>query len=272
MRARHATSPFSLFSFQDIITCVSGIIILITLLLVLELVQRKQGSPQVRTEIIVSELRDAIAMAEAEVAGYKQLLEKDSSRLEDLARVPVDAIRRDLADTRSEMELLATELSELDALERKVAKDEEKMRAELFDRIKGEQARRDLEARVNELEQQLVTIQKSDQLLYNPTTPDGKSVWVVQIDPDRILVARAGQKKRPEVFENRLWKTANTAFSSWLSTRSRDRDFLFILVRPDGAKQFEELRSTVTRQGFAVGFDLLGKGQVAIDPEIGATL
>ena len=61
------TSPFSLFSFQDIITCVSGIFILITLMLVLQLVQRKQAKPQFDASEIAAQLRAAIAAAEAEV-------------------------------------------------------------------------------------------------------------------------------------------------------------------------------------------------------------
>src|SRR5687768_7345021 len=110
MRRSQRTSPFSLFSFQDIITCVSGIIILITLMLVLELVQRRQRSPQVRTQAIASQLRTSIASAKAEVTKLKAALAKDSSRLEERAGVSVDLIRREIFDTEAEISMLQADL------------------------------------------------------------------------------------------------------------------------------------------------------------------
>ena len=42
-------SAFSLFSFQDIITSVTGIMVLITLLLAVELINRTEASPPMQT-------------------------------------------------------------------------------------------------------------------------------------------------------------------------------------------------------------------------------
>jgi len=60
MGRKKGGSPFSLFSFQDIITCVSGIIILITLILAVELTQRKQAKPAVETAQLAEDIRRAI--------------------------------------------------------------------------------------------------------------------------------------------------------------------------------------------------------------------
>ena len=272
MRRGQATSPFSLFSFQDIITCVSGIIILITLMLVVELVQRDQSSPQVRTHAIASRLREAIAAAQAEIVRLKAALESDSSRVEELAGVSVDLIRRELFDIRSEVEMLEAELVEIESQERKVKKEEQRLQAELFDRMKGEQNRKDLEESTRQLEKQLEELKQTDQLVYNPTTPDGKSVWIAQIGSGRVLVARAGQRQRPEVFESGILNSAANAFNKWLARRSNKQDFFFLLVRPGGADQFDDFRNVLTQHGFSVGFDLLSAKQSAIDPEVGATL
>ena len=50
-RRNHTTAAFSLFAFQDIITSVTGVMIMITLLLAVELVNRVEQSPAVQTTV-----------------------------------------------------------------------------------------------------------------------------------------------------------------------------------------------------------------------------
>ena len=79
-RRGRARSAFSLFSFQDIITCVSGIIILITLLLAVDLSQRKQSSPAVDTAKLAEQLRQAIAQAGEETALLNFQIERGTGK------------------------------------------------------------------------------------------------------------------------------------------------------------------------------------------------
>jgi hypothetical protein len=251
---------------------VSGIIILITLMLVLELVQRRQSSAQVRTEAIAAQLRKTIDSAEAEVNELKAALANESGHLEKVAGVSVEVMRREAFDTEAEIGSLQAEITELEAQERRATKENERMQAALFDRRKDEEKRAELETSTRDLEAELETITSSDQLIFNPMSPEGKAVWIAQIESGRVLVGRAGQRQKPEVFESGILQGAAVAFRTWLGSRSTANDYFFLLVRPGGAGQFSEIRAALSERSFSVGFDLLDEKQIAIDPEVGATL
>ena len=58
---RHRNQPFSLFSFQDIITSVTGIVILLTLVLTLDLITRRQSSPAAQSGPSAEDLQTSTA-------------------------------------------------------------------------------------------------------------------------------------------------------------------------------------------------------------------
>ena len=57
---RKSNLKISLFSFQDIITSVTGVMILLTLLMALELVEKIETSPPVLTENLTVELKNQL--------------------------------------------------------------------------------------------------------------------------------------------------------------------------------------------------------------------
>lgn len=272
VRRGQDSSPFTLFSFQDIITCVSGIIILITLMLAVELTQRVRGSPQAQTEAAVSELRKTVAAGRTELAKLKKLLEQQTGHAEEQAGQSVDLVRRDLLDAQSESQLLKTDIANLGTQEQKLIRADEKLRAELFDHSNDDEKRQTLTGQLNDLEQQLQHIKSNGQVFYNSTTPDGKQVWLVQLDGDNDLIAASGRKAPPTQLDGSWFHSAASDFSSWLSQRSPSQDFIFLLVRPDGSSQFNDFHTAIEKAGFSVGFDLLGPDQTAVDPIKGATI
>src|SRR5687767_1677296 len=118
-RGRGGT-PISLFSFQDIITSVTGIMILITLILALEVIQNTEKSPQNRTQELTAELQQAAQQAasvQTTVAATQAEIEKlranlTSSETELLATVKVDSaqVSRQLQDLAELSKLLDAEL------------------------------------------------------------------------------------------------------------------------------------------------------------------
>ena len=200
------------------------------------------------------------------------MLESESSRVEALAGISVESVRRELFDTREDIKLMETELAELTAQERKVKKQEASAQAELFDRLQDGPARSAMEEKNHALEDQLNAVKNSDQLIYNSTTPEGKTIWLVQLDIGEILVAASGVKQRPEEFRDRFASSATRAFDTWLSKRSPIQDYFFLLVRPGGADELGSVRELLAAHGFSVGFDVLGESQQAVDPVHGAVL
>ena len=69
MSRRGRSGPvISLFAFQDIITSVTAIVIVVTLFLALDLVQRKQGQASESPTVLAEELVARITALEGELA------------------------------------------------------------------------------------------------------------------------------------------------------------------------------------------------------------
>jgi hypothetical protein len=92
-RRKGNSVPFSLFAFQDIITSVTGIILLITMMMALELVQNMQraaSAPQEQKSSAVEQtLRGAIEENSQEIVRLERLLEETTT-----IRFDADALRR----------------------------------------------------------------------------------------------------------------------------------------------------------------------------------
>jgi hypothetical protein len=269
-RRGRSRSPFSLFSFQDIITCVSGIVILVTLVLALELSQRKQGSPQVQTVQLVARLQEAIADAQAEVARLDAELRHGTDKARELAGVSAVAVQHELIAVNEQIASLEAEIESLRKQEELIAKKDDELQAQQFDRQKDQQKIADIETTIHELEAKLRRVRQQQQLFYNSRTADGKQVWLVQLEGDRMLVAPAGPAAKATLFSQRLAMLRHSAFAGWLAKRSASKDFFFLLVRPGATAEFSEISQLLTKKGFTTGFDLLSPRQSAVDPEKGA--
>lgn len=110
-----AGAAFSLFSFQDIITSVTGIMILVTLILALELIQRKEASPTEKTEEIIEDLDSTVAEMQKRIEVVQRERKKIKPELPHLDRI---AIQRDLADVEEANKRLDDQVKELEGQKR----------------------------------------------------------------------------------------------------------------------------------------------------------
>lgn len=264
-RRSNARTPFSLFSFQDIITCISGIIILITLVLALELIQRKLAPPVRQTRLVASQIRAAIAEAEAEINRVNTQLAAQTSRAQEIAGFSEDSVRNDLVNTRQQVKVLTADVESLKEQQIAAAKDLEKIQAKRFAKKADEKRLADLESATNDLSQELNQVKQENKAFYNPRTADGRKVWLAQIGEDQVTVAPAGQDVPGVVLSLSNFLFSGSEFSDWLDQRSPQSDFIFLLVQPDGANAFQEGQRLLERKGFSIGFDLLGTDQSAVN-------
>src|SRR5689334_22415324 len=109
MRRGRGGNPFSLFAFQDIITSVSGIFIVIVLLLSLELIQRPAHSSPAASSPI-NELTEAIRKAEAELQQLKRTATANHDLAVDLAKHTPESLREKIVELKSLIERRESEL------------------------------------------------------------------------------------------------------------------------------------------------------------------
>lgn len=272
-RGRGGT-PISLFSFQDIITSVTGIMILVTLFLGIEVIRRKEGSPENRTKVLTQELIEASRHAtkvKATLQGNRRQIEQlrsalagSDSQLLESVKVDADEVSRQLRDLDELNKLMAGELKESDARRKQTEQELEEMLARQSDKQSDKQTLEQLSQKVKEKLEELKKLRQANRVIFNPTLGDSKSPWLVELSASGILSAPLGKQEKPQSF------ATAAAFKSWAGKRSKAGEYFVLLVKPSTIDAFLDARQALEKQGFDVGFDLLRDDQTAIDPETGA--
>jgi hypothetical protein len=264
---------FSLFAFQDIITSVTGIMILVTLILALELLQQMETSPAQRTKEVVqdidstvtsvAELDAAVARNEARIADLQDRLTQGAGRIGDVAGFDQRAVQQDVSDMQQMDDRLAKELQELAKQVEQTTQQQKKLNEEREEKVDPEAVQKKLDD-VNKKKEDLEKLKSSNRIIFNPTAGDAKVPWLVEITGEAITVAKTGVSAPPTKH------ATGAAFTAWAQQLDKNRDYFVLLIKPDGIANYELVRASIKQMGFDVGFDLLNSDQNAIDPEKGA--
>jgi len=244
--------PFSLFAFQDIIAAVTGVMILLTMLLVLDLVTQVVGDPSAAQAQLTDapappidpeldeliERRDALAEQVAAMSGGSTPAVVTPSRLAFLEQ-EIRLIQKQLeqqqrqnaaAAERQATLAAAAELSSeaLDNLVRELEQTQEKLHAELS--------------------RTRITLLDGD--------TRGKQPWFLLCSARGITAARVtGQRElRPDAAF--LGDDHAEALWAWVAQRSPEQDIFVLLVESDGVDRFESLQRGLRQRRFEVGWDL----------------
>lgn len=277
-RLRRDSAPkLSFFAFQDIITSVSGILILVVLILATDLEQAStstgRATPQElaleqqleallveRNRVIdrLQNLREALASADvlpsasklaADIAELKQQIESTTKQMVDgkQAMAAAEAAIREqdlklgLNKTREEVDALRQKNEELafkDATERsKLA---------------------ELERRVALAQSQLLRVRAREGQLWfipEPSTDQREPILVV-VGDGGINVDRFDKADSRSTYSA---GAAAAGLQSYLKQLSKNHQFIVFLVRPSGIELFRRLRDQTRNAGFQTGYDAVGE-------------
>lgn len=262
-RAR-SVPKFSLFSFQDIITSVTGIMLFIVLMMTLDLLEQKQGSPTTRTETLIAESRELLERIEQQVAEQRQQLAVDASGLEKWAGRDISEVKALLEKRESENRKLRLEL---DAA-RRMSKEIQATQSEESEKgVETESLQKRLAEILKEQEAltaRLKRLQQSNRVVYRASRTRGRRAWLIEISGGELLAAEVGVKRPPQRF-----RSAEECLD-WAKSRNSLTEFFTLLVKPDGITAYELLEDELQKAGFERGIEALASEQSAIDPEIGA--
>ncbi len=263
MPRRRRTSPkISLFAFQDIITSVTGIMVLITLLLALELLQRKEESPPVKTAEITEQIESSVEENRQQIEDLKQQLKQQGQQAVELARVDPTHLSRQITDTTRLTEAMQQELEELEQQQDATANRQQQAEQDLDQREESKSLEQLLQE-IAEHREKIEKITQSNRMIFNPDAGENKTPWLVEVQGNQIQTAPVGQAQRPEVFAD------VGEFRRWVSGRNPSREYFVLLVKPAGIDAFDDIRTFLQSKRFDVGYDVLAADQNAIDPETG---
>lgn len=269
MSRRKTSNPISLFSFQDIITSVTGIMILVTLLIALELSQRALDSPRIQTTIVSKQLETAVAEAEEEIRELESQLAERDTKLQELAAYDRRRILAESVDANRQIEQLEAETIRLASQ----GEDAQKRKAEMQSREQAKQQDIELVEELNrkcaELREQIEKLQASNRIIYNPAQGTSKTAWLVELTGQAIRIAPMGRIAPPVEFIAPPGQ-ALADFRKWSAGRDNRSEYFVLLIKSSGIELFDQLQDELAKRGFDIGYDVVDEQVTVIDPQVGA--
>lgn len=262
-RRRQSGSPVSFFAFQDIITAVSGIVIVMVLLLSLELIQRptlaKPVTVEVRDELkaTIEEARLELRRLEAGLADRDRLIKELAEMTPKETERQIRTVKQNIIELEHKITLLQEQRSRLE---------EEKKRVEVrhFDQKDARDELAELQRRIEQLKKELDREETTDRPIFALPRGVDKQGWVVVVSGSKIQAAPMNRVQAPISFDT------SDELIDWTNRMDTSSAYLLILVRPSGLDDFEALRPSLRRNDISFGFDLVGADEKILDPIRGA--
>jgi hypothetical protein len=281
-RRRRATTAFSLFSFQDIITSVTAILILLVLILSLELVTRRHEAAAADPAVSRASLQAAAATLEALVKRLasvvppnepRPLVRRTRSELERDVRIVEDQARQAVADADA-ARAVEGRARALAAAAQARLEDSRQVRDDV-DRMKDEAARVDEQASklaLDNEEEAKRLARKRDQLVeqpapgaelvFNSPKDAATQAWIVEVSRAGFTVVRLGANLKRSLGAG---AGPGSAAAAWVAELDASRDHALILVRPSGVEGVDDIRIGLEEAGIPFGIDFIGEEQVVRD-------
>lgn len=281
-RRNRSQAAFSLFSFQDIITAVTAIVILLVLILTLELITRRQqaaaadpGIGRAALEETIAELESLVGRLAAVAPTTKVLplaartrdeVEQDETIIRAQAARAADRAAEARVEERRARELAAAEATRLAALRaaqggvvttsaRAAALEAE---AERLARDNQRQAER-LAGKPGDAEAETVP---GAEIVFNPSGEKDRQAWIVELSATGTAVVKLGTGRRQDLGHG---AEPGTPLARWLAGLDRRRDHALLLLRPSGLDELDGVWNALADAGIPFGIDLIGEEQVVRD-------
>lgn len=264
MRTRRAAiNTVSFFAFQDIITSVVGIFVLITLIMILELVQTKIGSAGQHASVSAIQLKQ-LEELEQEVAKLATVQSNLQAKAHKAATNNAFTLEEELSSLNRQQQEIDDELK---AAIRRTSKLEEQLR-------NAESNEKQLMAKEKELaskfadseslaEEQkaaakvIAVLEIEKPLIFRDQTEQGRNLVLVVLEKQAIIASDA-QSGRNQTFAG---ASRERDFRTWLADIDlKTRQFLLI-TKPSGAGDFEKVRKSLSAANAIYGFDVAGEDQ-----------
>lgn len=269
MRGREAAPPLSLFSFQDILTSVTGIITLLMLVLAVELITRRQTSIAEQADQTFTEVQESLSQARSALQQFREAL--NPAAVQHLAAVSPAAALRQLHDDRLVLQQWQDELARVQA------------RRKQLELLKNEQAQliaaaglqtelTSVNAQIDAEQDRLGKLRRSKRLIYNPARGERLRPWLLQAAASHALLAEGGTRGPPLRFEGTSPTAWLPAFRRWLAAHRSQDAYVVLLLRPSAVASYEDIEQAIQRAGLPMGLELIAEDQTVIDPETGAGL
>ena len=275
MSRRGRSGPaISLFAFQDIITSVTAIVIVVVLFLALDLVQRKESARADSPVGVAADLTDRIAELKRELERLQAETTQADATVRELAQFSPAELQAEVAAAERLLQDLQSRGKELTARHEVWESRQKAALAARFD-LRPQQLQLERTRQANQdLQREIEEGRNDKRPIYGLPRGITAGGWVAVIEEEKIFIAPLGKRARPLQFEQGAFPlvtgTAAGAFLQWITDEKQQRAYFLLLVRPGGADQFYEIESNFNDTSTLYGFDVIDAQQVILHPEKGA--
>lgn len=277
-RNRSKDVAISLFSFQDIITSVTAIMILLVLILTLELITREATKGMAAEDRrVAQELKRSVAEMEQRLDKLRQEAATARANATDAAGFSAKESAEQTAQAERDAKELREQINQLE-VQLRVAQSNRRAAEGSLARSQGDTAEataeqaRAVAARAGEMEaansaEKSRQKNEAEQAGEGPTAartlvfnaPPGSTLkpLLVEISKDG-LVAVGTDSASPTRFSWNLLGLSS-GFGEWLKARDKRQEYVVLILRPSGVDRYDATREAVVSAGFDLGTELIGE-------------
>ena len=269
-RRRNTGYAISLFAFQDIITSVSGVLIMVVLLLAVELTQRTLGAADKATRAGVRETAAQMESEKRRLAAESVELEAAVQQAEGLIRRATDApsglIDEKIRSERAAAEAVRSELGELGSAAEELGRAENELRKGEARAESSDRERRAVEKRMAEVKAAIEKRKNDRRVRY--AAPRGitpERAWVCEVSDAGLaigLMEGEDELHRIPVSIASLdiaWAGTMESLLSWIRARKPPAEYILFLIRPSGSPFSKLLTKRTGQLPFQLGMELIGE-------------
>lgn len=261
-RRRKNVSAISLFAFQDIITSVVGIFILIIICMVLQLRETQTGSGS-----SVQNYQALLAMHQA-ITQESQSLSKSLNELtaslsqakgsnrfsEELALQELETMERMM---RERVQRAEKEMAQVTEAREETEEDKERLliaQAALGPELEEMKA---IQEQLSRMQQEMQQIEVENPMVFSKTNLNGRPLCILEVKGGSVhwMATTTGEKR------NWVLPGERDSLLQWLSSNEASRWHFLILVKPSGAQEFAQIRKKLQAARVKLGFDVVAEDQ-----------
>lgn len=261
MGRRQNSAPMSFFSFQDIITATTGILILLALVLALSvIIQGAESDVEIPPRATDEQIAYRAGLI-SEVDSLKKEAQEVATETANLSSAtPGDLKDKILVTNAAIARLKKTLLNNQSELQ-----SQEELLEDLQNDSTAEETKEKLEQielSIKETNLRLNQLKTDNRVVYN-FRETARTPWLVQVAGSEILAARVGREGKPKSFTSAL------AFNQFADNVPDSQRYFVLIVKPSGIANLNTIKAFLIRENSDVGIELIGESTQAIDPEKG---
>ena len=274
MARKAEENAISLFSFQDIITSITGIMFLVVLLLLLIAVTSRPAAkpaeaPARELQRQLDELRRQLTDCEAAERDLDGKLAELRKLSPEMLAARLAELNRELGAVRTAAEHAVREKTRLEArLAEQTRRMEETVRRR--DELQRQSAERQqkLEERARELENARQQAERNARVVdYVVDRASSKNPVLAELGSDGIQLLVLSENRHEDFRKPGQAAESAAEFLKWVRARSAQHEYYSILVKPGGFRYAEALASQLREMGLERGLEILPDDRTTIFAE-----